>query len=211
MDKGKQITVRNDLGGRSGRGCNNFMTSDVFISRSDLKILLHDSDPENCEEISTLLTKCSYEGTRPLWRSATKTLPCLSRKRVYSHFWLNTRVSAILTFMLYCYSKVISVSSLVEVVDALNAEGSHIDILLASIDPYMQNSMKMLKYINEEFQHIPVIIMLSRQDHTSVIYKCLQLGAADYLVKPLCSSELSNLWMYQCRSREMVGLTLMHG
>lgn len=49
-------------------------------------------------------------------------------------------------------------SSLVEVVDALNAEGSHIDILLASIDPYMENSMKMLKYINEEFQHIPVII-----------------------------------------------------
>lgn len=63
MDKGKQITVRNDLGGRSGRGCNNIMTSDAFISRSDLKILLHDSDPENCDEISILLTKCSYEGT----------------------------------------------------------------------------------------------------------------------------------------------------
>lgn len=40
------------------------MTNDAFmINQSKLKILLYDTDPESCEEVSTLLTKCSYEGT----------------------------------------------------------------------------------------------------------------------------------------------------
>ena len=49
-------------------------------------------------------------------------------------------------------------SSFVEVVDTLDAEGPHLDILLVSVDPHIDKGMKMLKYISEEFQHIPVII-----------------------------------------------------
>lgn len=63
MDKGKKIMINNN-GGHAGRGCNNnsAMTSDAFNNQSKLKILLCDSDPESCDEISTLLTKCSYQG-----------------------------------------------------------------------------------------------------------------------------------------------------
>lgn len=57
MEKGKQIMISNNIG-----GCNDSMTNDAFINQSKLKILLYDSDPESCEEVSTLLTKCSYEG-----------------------------------------------------------------------------------------------------------------------------------------------------
>ncbi|KAK4568163.1 hypothetical protein RGQ29_003799 [Quercus rubra] len=160
MDKGKQIMINNN-GGHAGRSCNNStMTSDAFNNQSKLKILLCDSDPESCDEISTLLTKCSYQ--------------------------------------------VISVSSFVEVVDTLDAEGPHLDILLVSVDPHIDKGMKMLKYISEEFQHIPVIIILSRQDHISLIYKYLNLGVADYLMKPLCTDELSNLWKHKGRSQNMM-------
>ena len=51
--------------------------------------------------------------------------------------------------------------------------------------------------------------VLSRQDHTSLIYKYLNLGATDYLMKPLCTDELSNLWMHKGRSRDMASITLM--
>ncbi|GMY15588.1 two-component response regulator-like APRR1 isoform X1 [Fagus crenata] len=165
MDKGKQIMISNN-GGHGGRGCNNnTMIGDAFNNQSELKILLCDSDPESCDEVSTLLTKCRYQ--------------------------------------------VISVSSFVEVVDTLDAEGPLIDILLVAVDAHIDKGMKMLKYINEEFQHIPMIIILSRQDHTSLIYKYLNLGATDYLMKPLCTDELSNLWMHKGRSRDMASITLM--
>ncbi|KAF3962624.1 hypothetical protein CMV_012892 [Castanea mollissima] len=124
MDKGKQIIINNN-GGHAGRSCNNStMTSDAFNNQSKLKILLCDSDPESCDEISTLLTKCRYQ--------------------------------------------VISVNSFVEVVDTLDAEGPHIDILLVSVDPHIDKGMKMLKYISEEFQHIPVII----NEKVTGKYKC---------------------------------------
>lgn len=45
-----------------------------------------------------------------------------------------------------------------QVVDILNSEKPQIDILLVGVDPHIDNGMKMLKYINEEFQHIPAII-----------------------------------------------------
>ena len=62
MDKGKQIMISNN-GGHGGRGCNNnTVTGDAFNNQSELKILLCDSDPESCDEVSTLLTKCSYQG-----------------------------------------------------------------------------------------------------------------------------------------------------
>lgn len=34
--------------------------------------------------------------------------------------------------------------------------------------------------------------------------KCLKLGAADYLVKPLRTNELLNLWTHMWRRRRMV-------
>ncbi|XP_008677198.1 two-component response regulator-like PRR1 isoform X1 [Zea mays] len=65
----------------------------------------------------------------------------------------------------------------------------------------------MLKYIarNKDLRHIP-IIMMSNRDEVSVVVKCLRLGAAEYLVKPLRTNELLNLWTHVWRRRRMLGL-----
>ncbi|KAK3169107.1 hypothetical protein Dsin_000099 [Dipteronia sinensis] len=106
-----------------------------------------------------------------------------------------------------CSYQVISVRSARQVIDALNAEGSEIDIILAEVDLPMTKGMKMLKYItrDKELRRIPVI-MMSAQDEVSIVVKCLRLGAADYLVKPLRTNELLNLWTHMWRRRRMLGL-----
>ncbi|KAG5046391.1 hypothetical protein AAZX31_06G187500 [Glycine max] len=113
----------------------------------------------------------------------------------------------VFTLLLRCSYQVTSVKSARQVIDALNAEGQHIDIILAELDLPMKKGMKMLKYIarDKEFRRIPVI-MMSAQDEVSIVVKCLRLGAADYLVKPLRTNELLNLWTHMWRRRRMLGL-----
>jgi pseudo-response regulator 1 len=48
---------------------------------------------------------------------------------------------------------------------------------------------------------------MSAQDEVSVVVKCLRLGAADYLVKPLRTNELLTLWTHMWRRRRMVCFT----
>ena len=53
--------------------------------------------------------------------------------------------------------------------------------------------------------------MMSNRDEVSVVVKCLRLGAAEYLVKPLRTNELLNLWTHVWRRRRMVkGTMLIH-
>lgn len=47
-------------------------------------------------------------------------------------------------------------------------------------------------------------LVMSAQDEVSIVVKCLRLGAADYLVKPLRTNELLNLWTHMWRRRRMV-------
>lgn len=149
--------ARNEI----GSGGSNSKSSDSFIDRSNVRILLCDNDTKSSDEIFTLLCGCSYQVT--------------------------------------------SVRSARQVIDALNAEGHDIDIILAEVDLPMTKGMKMLKYImrDKELRRIP-IIMMSAQDEVSVVVKCLRLGAADYLVKPLRTNELLNLWTHMWRRRRMV-------
>ncbi|XP_044477170.1 two-component response regulator-like APRR1 [Mangifera indica] len=113
----------------------------------------------------------------------------------------------VLLLLLKCSYQVTAVRSARQVIDALNAEGSDIDIILAEVDLPMTKGMKMLKYImrDKELRRIPVI-MMSAQDEVSIVVKCLRLGAADYLVKPLRTNELLNLWTHMWRRRRMLGL-----
>ncbi|PON70353.1 Two-component response regulator [Trema orientale] len=113
----------------------------------------------------------------------------------------------VFTLLLKCSYQVISVRSARQVIDALNAEGPDIDIILSDLDLPMAKGMKMLKYItrDKDLRRIPVI-MMSAQDEISVVVKCLRLGAADYLVKPLRTNELLNLWTHMWRRRRMLGL-----
>ncbi|KAI4343905.1 hypothetical protein L6164_011200 [Bauhinia variegata] len=113
----------------------------------------------------------------------------------------------VFTLLSRCSYQVTTVRSARQVIDALNAEGQDIDIILAEVDLPMKKGMKMLKYItrDNELRRIPVI-MMSAQDEVSVVVKCLRLGAADYLVKPLRTNELLNLWTHMWRRRRMLGL-----
>ncbi|XP_015892369.3 two-component response regulator-like APRR1 isoform X3 [Ziziphus jujuba] len=108
------------------------------------------------------------------------------------------------TLLTKCCYQVISVSSDMEVINALNSEGPYIDLILAAVDLPINTSMEMIKYIMQDknFHQIPVI-MLSTQDETFLIHKYLKLGATDYLVKPLCKNEILNLWMHMSKKRRM--------
>ncbi|EPS66801.1 hypothetical protein M569_07975, partial [Genlisea aurea] len=138
-------------------------SSDGFIDRSKVRILLCDNDEKSSEEVFTLLCKCSYQVT--------------------------------------------SVKSPRQVIDALNAEGPNIDIILSEVDLPMSKGLKLLKYImrDKELRRVPVI-MMSAQDEVPIVVKCLKLGAADYLVKPLRTNELLNLWTHMWRRRRLLGL-----
>ncbi|XAR50022.1 hypothetical protein NMG60_11004233 [Bertholletia excelsa] len=156
-----EVAVDQDCAG--GGGGVSGKSTDAFIDRSKVRILLCDNDEKSSEEVFTLLCKCSYQVT--------------------------------------------SVRSARQVIDALNAEGPDIDIILSEVDLPMAKGLKMLKYImrDKALKRIPVI-MMSAQDEVSVVVKCLRLGAADYLVKPLRTNELLNLWTHMWRRRRMLGL-----
>ncbi|KAK9107473.1 hypothetical protein Syun_023484 [Stephania yunnanensis] len=120
----------------------------------------------------------------------------------------NVKSSAeVLDLLCKCSYQVTSVRTPRQVIDALNAEGPDIDIVLSEVDLPMAKGFKMLKYITRdvELRRIP-IIMMSAKDEVSVVVKCLRLGAADYLVKPLRTNELLNLWTHMWRRRRMLGL-----
>lgn len=82
------------------------------------------------------------------------------------HWWhliTGFPLSSYLTFYLlyfecHCFA-VTAVRSARQVIDALNAEGANIDIILGELDLPLAKGMKMLKYINrdKELRRIPVI------------------------------------------------------
>ncbi|XP_073283700.1 two-component response regulator-like APRR1 isoform X1 [Primulina huaijiensis] len=113
----------------------------------------------------------------------------------------------VLTLLCSCSYQVTSVRSPRQVIDALNAEGTDIDIILSEVNLPMTKGFKMLKYIMRDrgLRRIPVI-MMSTQDEVPIVVKCLKFGAADYLVKPLRVNELLNLWTHMWRRRRMLGL-----
>ncbi|KAH0975747.1 hypothetical protein GBA52_017646 [Prunus armeniaca] len=56
--------------------------------------------------------------------------------------------------------------------------------------------------IPRHFSEVSKTVM-SAQDEVSTVVKCLKLGAADYLVNPLRTNELLNLWTHMWRRRRM--------
>lgn len=113
----------------------------------------------------------------------------------------------VLRLLCNCSYQVTCAKSPRQVINILNFEASEIDIILAEVDLPVSKCFKMLKYIarNKDLRHIP-IIMMSNRDEVSVVVKCLRLGAAEYLVKPLRTNELLNLWTHVWRRRRMLGL-----
>ena len=48
---------------------------------------------------------------------------------------------------------------------------------------------------HQTYKHIPVI-MMSSHDSMVLIFKCLSMGAVDFLIKPLRKNELKNIWKH---------------
>ena len=46
--------------------------------------------------------------------------------------------------------------------------------------------------------------VMSTRDEMVIVAKCLRLGAADFLVKPIRINELLNLWTHMWRRRRSV-------
>ncbi|KAG8071467.1 hypothetical protein GUJ93_ZPchr0006g41101 [Zizania palustris] len=113
----------------------------------------------------------------------------------------------VLRLLCNCSYQVTCAKSPRQVINVLNCEAGEIDIIMAEVDLPVSKCFKMLRYIarNKELRHIP-IIMTSNRDEVSVVVKCLRLGAAEYLVKPLRMNELLNLWTHVWRRRQMLGL-----
>ncbi|KAH0470272.1 hypothetical protein IEQ34_001830 [Dendrobium chrysotoxum] len=101
--------------------------------------------------------------------------------------------------------RVTTVRTARQVIDLLT-NGNEIDIVLCEVDLPIAEGLKMLKCIarKKDLRRIPIIMMSSR-DEVSVVVRCLRLGAADYLVKPLRTNELLNLWTHSWRRRHMLG------
>lgn len=48
------------------------------------------------------------------------------------------------------------------------------------------------------------LVVMSTRDEMVIVARCLRLGAADFLVKPLRTNELLNLWTHMWRRRRSV-------
>lgn len=78
---------------------------------------------------------------------------------------------------------------------SLNGSEAPFDLILKDHEPPASNACRLLRKIakTEHVRRIPVIV-ISGVDDRDVVAKCLNLGATDYLVKPLRHNELRNIW-----------------
>nr|XP_027124856.1 two-component response regulator-like APRR1 isoform X2 [Coffea arabica] len=60
---------------------------------------------------------------------------------------------------MFFFKKVTTAWSEMQIVNALNSDGPHTDIILAEVNLLMANGAEILRYImhNKDLQHIPVI------------------------------------------------------
>ncbi|XP_010519568.1 PREDICTED: two-component response regulator-like APRR5 isoform X2 [Tarenaya hassleriana] len=86
--------------------------------------------------------------------------------------------------------------------EMLKGRPESVDLILTEVDLPSISGYALLTLIMEHdiCKNIPVI-MMSKQDSVSTVYKCMLRGAADYLVKPLRRNELRNLWQHVWRRR----------
>eukprot|EP00963_Diacronema_lutheri_P003648 scaffold287_cov337-Pavlova_lutheri.AAC.11 len=93
-----------------------------------------------------------------------------------------------------------------EALSKLEHEKEKFDLVLTDIlMPEVSGTDVLIRIAEEEkWKQIPVV-MMSSTDTQETVMKCFQLGAADYLVKPVRANELKNLWRHVwCKSDSKV-------
>ncbi|XP_052187474.1 two-component response regulator-like APRR9 [Diospyros lotus] len=99
-----------------------------------------------------------------------------------------------------CNYRVAAVSDGLKAWEILKEKPRNIDLILAEVDlPSISGfALLTLTMEHEICKNIPVI-MMSKHDSVSMVYKCMLRGAADFLVKPVRKNELRNLWQHVWR------------
>ena len=75
-------------------------------------------------------------------------------------------------------------------------EKKSFDIILKEHEPPKSDACRMLKKIwnHKTYRNIPIVVTSNRYE-SNTIQKCLQFGAADYMLKPLRPQEARTLWV----------------
>ncbi|XP_074319937.1 two-component response regulator-like APRR9 [Silene latifolia] len=104
-----------------------------------------------------------------------------------------------------CSYKVATAPDGLKAWEVLKARPHGIDLILTEIELPSISGYALLTLIMEHeiCKNIPVI-MMSKYDSVSLVYKCMMRGAADFLVKPIRINELKNLWQHVWRRQSKV-------
>ncbi|CAA7396845.1 unnamed protein product [Spirodela intermedia] len=104
-----------------------------------------------------------------------------------------------------CSYHVAAVADGIKAWDVVKEKNYNFDLILCEVDVPSISGISLLSKImgNEFFRNIPVI-MMSSHDSVSVVFKCMQKGAVDFLVKPVRKNELRNLWQHVWRRHRSI-------
>lgn len=103
-----------------------------------------------------------------------------------------------------CNYKVATVPDGLKAWEVLKARPHNVDLILTEVELPLISGYALLTLIMEQeiCKDIPVI-MMSKYDSVSMVYKCMLKGAADFLVKPIRINELKNLWQHVWRRQSL--------
>ncbi|KAM1161843.1 hypothetical protein FF1_000946 [Malus domestica] len=99
-----------------------------------------------------------------------------------------------------CSYKVVAVGDGLKAWEVIKRKHHKIDLILTETELPSISGFALLTLVMEHdmCKNIPVI-MMSSEDSTSRVLKCMLKGAADYLIKPVRRNELRNLWQHVWR------------
>ncbi|KAF8403372.1 hypothetical protein HHK36_011474 [Tetracentron sinense] len=99
-----------------------------------------------------------------------------------------------------CSYQVAAVADGLKAWEVLKEKHYNFDLVLTEVEmPSLSGITLLSKIMNNEIcKNIPVI-MMSSNDSTGVVFKCMLNGAVDFLVKPVRKNELRNLWQHVWR------------
>ncbi|KAL9240594.1 hypothetical protein vseg_014794 [Gypsophila vaccaria] len=103
-----------------------------------------------------------------------------------------------------CNYKVATAPDGLKAWEVLKARPHNIDLIVTEMELPSISGYALLTLIMEHeiCKNIPVI-MMSKYDSVSMVYKCMTRGAADFLVKPIRINELRNLWQHVWRRQSV--------
>ncbi|KAL3502013.1 hypothetical protein ACH5RR_036462 [Cinchona calisaya] len=102
-----------------------------------------------------------------------------------------------------CMYTVTTCSQATVALNILRERKGFFDLVLSDVHMPDMDGFKLLELVGLEMD-LPVI-MMSGDDRTSLVMRGIKHGACDYLIKPIRTEELKNIWQHVARKRCYVG------